>query len=112
MTRQRDETILLGESLAPDTAPRRPFDLRTTPRRWGVQDLSGQAPLGYGGEGHLITVAPTGAGKGRSVIIPNLLSYDGPVVVTDPKGENFAVTARARRQMGHAVYKLDPFGVT
>lgn len=64
------------------------------------------------GEGHLMTIAPTGAGKGRSAIIPTLLSYRGPVIVVDPKGENYQVTARRRREMGQAVFLLDPFGVT
>lgn len=62
--------------------------------------------------GHLLTVAPTGAGKGVSSIIPALLACDDPMVVTDPKGENFAVTARRRREMGHRVVLLDPFGLT
>jgi type IV secretion system protein VirD4 len=33
------------------------------------------------------------------------------MVVTDLKGENYAVTARARRDMGQRVLALDPFGV-
>ncbi|MFU8832660.1 MAG: type IV secretory system conjugative DNA transfer family protein [Wenzhouxiangella sp.] len=68
-------------------------------------------PIADAGEGHLMTIAPTGAGKGRSVIIPTLLSYPGPVIVIDPKGENYQVTARRRREMGQAVYKLDPFEI-
>jgi len=64
------------------------------------------------GEGHLITIAPTGAGKGRSAIIPTLLSYRGPVIVIDPKGENYEVTARRRKEMGQRVFRLDPFEVT
>lgn len=63
----------------------------------------------YEGDAHLLTVASTGSGKGRGLIIPNLLMVDRPVIVIDPKGENYAVTARARRQMGHRVIKLDPF---
>jgi type IV secretion system protein VirD4 len=62
--------------------------------------------------GHLLTIAPTGAGKGVSVIIPALLACDNPAIVIDPKGENFHVTARRRRQMGHRVVLLDPFGLT
>jgi len=62
-------------------------------------------------DGHIITVAPTGAGKGRGAIIPNLLRYQGPVIVVDPKGENCRVTARARRAMGHDVRVIDPFGL-
>src|ERR1700684_2772047 len=46
----------------------------------------------YTGDGHLVTFAPTGAGKGAGVIIPNLLHYNGSIIVVDPKGENFVVT--------------------
>lgn len=63
-------------------------------------------------EGHLVTVAPTGAGKGVSCIIPALLTWRGPAIVIDPKGENYAVTAARRRAMGQRVHVLDPFGVT
>lgn len=69
-------------------------------------------PLFLGGEGHAVTVAPTGGGKGRSALIPTLLTYEGAVIVIDPKGENLAVTARRRREMGHRVIVLDPMGVT
>jgi riboflavin kinase/FMN adenylyltransferase len=63
-----------------------------------------------GDDSHLMTIAPTGAGKGRDVIIPNLLSYDGSVVVFDPKGENYDVTHRYRRDvLGHQIVLLDPF---
>ena len=47
----------------------------------------------------------------RTVWRSNLLSYRGPVVVFDPKGENYLVTARRRREMGQKVIRLDPFGV-
>lgn len=63
-------------------------------------------------EGHLITIAPTGTGKGRSCIIPALLRHEGPVIVIDPKGENVAVTARRRRELGQQVVVLDPMGIT
>lgn len=63
-------------------------------------------------EGHIITIAPTGAGKGVSCIIPALLSWQGPAVVIDPRGENYAVTAEHRRRMGHQVHTLDPFRIT
>ena len=65
--------------------------------------------LRYAGEGHLLTVAPTRSGKGVGCVIPNLLTYPGSVLVTDPKGENYAVTARARRSLGQVVHALDPF---
>lgn len=64
----------------------------------------------WGENGHMLTFAPTGAGKGVSSLIPNLLVYPGSVVVIDPKGENAFVTARRRRELGQAVHILDPFG--
>ena len=68
--------------------------------------------LRYNGDGHLLTVAATRSGKGVSGIIPNLLEYPGSVVVTDPKGENFFVTARYRAtQLGQRCVALDPFGL-
>jgi type IV secretion system protein VirD4 len=90
--------------------------------RWGRGEaLGGERGLVLGrsdrsllrldGPGHVLTVAPTRSGKGVSCVIPNLLDYPGSVVVTDPKGENYAVTARWRRAEGHAVHALDPFDV-
>jgi type IV secretion system protein VirD4 len=69
-------------------------------------------PVWREGEGHLLTIAPTGAGKGTGCIIPTLLTWDGPAIVIDPKGENFAVTADRRRKLGQKVAVLDPFGIT
>ena len=62
--------------------------------------------------GHVITFAPTGSGKGTGLVIPTLLEYPGSALVLDVKGENYAVTARARRALGQAVFLLDPYGVT
>ena len=67
--------------------------------------------LRLAGEGHVLTVAPTRSGKGVSCVIPNLLDHPGSVVVTDPKGENYAVTARWREELGQTVHAFDPFGV-
>jgi type IV secretion system protein VirD4 len=68
--------------------------------------------LRYTGDGHLVTLAPTRSGKGVSAVIPNLLDHPGSVVVTDIKGENYAVTAMRRaRDLGHEVRALDPFDV-
>ena len=58
----------------------------------------------------MMTVAGTGAGKGRSAIIPNLLTYPGSVYCQDFKGQNAAVTAQRRRDMGQIVHILDPMG--
>lgn len=67
--------------------------------------------LRFGSDGHVLTVAPTRSGKGVSGVVPNLLDHPGSVVVTDPKGENYAITARRRRALGQQVVALDPFDV-
>lgn len=72
--------------------------------------IEGESPILYGEDRHLVTIAPTGAGKGRGVIIPNLLRFEGSVIVIDPKGETWHVTARRRKEMGQEVRLLDPFG--
>ena len=74
-----------------------------------ILPLASEQFIAYDGDAHLCTVAPTRSGKGRGVIIPNLLSYTGPVIVCDMKSENYDVTARRRREMGHQVIKLAPF---
>jgi type IV secretion system protein VirD4 len=63
------------------------------------------------GEGHVLTVAPTRSGKGVSCVIPNLLDHPGSILVTDPKGENYAVTSRWREELGQEVHAFDPFTV-
>ncbi|HEX7074419.1 MAG TPA: type IV secretory system conjugative DNA transfer family protein [Hyphomicrobiaceae bacterium] len=67
----------------------------------------GASDLVFHGEGHLLTVAPTGAGKGQRFVIPTLLDFEGPVVVLDPKGENYEQTAWRRNLYGQ-VYKWAP----
>jgi type IV secretion system protein VirD4 len=65
------------------------------------------------GSGHVAVIAPTGAGKGRNLLIPVLLTNTSPAIVLDVKGELAAVTARYRREeMGHEVVVLDPWGIT
>jgi type IV secretion system protein VirD4 len=59
---------------------------------------------------HLATFAPTGRGKGVSVLIPNLLSHVISCVVTDPKCELFQITSEHRRKrFRHRIIRLDPY---
>ena len=67
--------------------------------------------LRYDGPAHLITLAPTRAGKGVGTVIPNLLAAKRSVLVIDPKGENARIAGEARRRFG-TVHVLDPFEVT
>lgn len=72
----------------------------------------GQA-VGCRDDRHRTVIAGSRSGKGRSVIIPELLTYAGSTIVVDCKGENTAVTARYRHGvLGHDVYVLDPFHIT
>lgn len=59
-------------------------------------------------ETHTLLAAPTGAGKGVGVIVPNLLTYGGSVICVDVKGENYDRTAARRARMGDHVYRFSP----
>lgn len=75
----------------------------------GMQD---GVPLFYDGKAHLLTVAPARQGKGVSVVIPNLLHFQGSVFVTDPKGELAGVTGKHRAEtFGQKVFVLNPWGL-
>lgn len=67
--------------------------------------------ISYKGDRHLLTVAPTRSGKGTTQIIPNLLTYEGSMLVIDPKGENALITAKRRKEMGQEVHIVDPWGI-
>ena len=90
-------------------------DVHSGTARWGGTEryITGGAAIGVLDDRHMLTVAGTRAGKGRSAIVPNMLRYPGSVLAIDPKGELATVTAQARAKMdGHKVYVLDPFGET
>lgn len=53
-------------------------------------------PAGIDDDRHIFIVAGSRAGKGVSMIIPNLLSWQGGIVCIDPKGENASITAMRR----------------
>lgn len=103
-----DNGILLGYSLEHETR-KTPIGFYTDDTSEPSPETGYLSPLIYEGGNHLMTIAPTGAGKGVNCIIPTLLHYKGPVIVIDPKGENYAVTARRRKEMGQKVIRLAPF---
>ncbi len=51
--------------------------------------------VGHDDDRHILTVAGSRAGKGVSLIVPNLLFWPGSVIAIDPKGELATVTASA-----------------
>lgn len=66
--------------------------------------------IGLADDRHIITVAGSRAGKGRSAIVPNMLGYSGSILATDPKGELADITAAHRHKVhGQKVRVLDPF---
>lgn len=70
----------------------------------------------FGGPEHVMLEAPTRAGKGVGVIIPNLLDWPDSLVVLDIKQENYDNTAGYRkdvlRQQVLLFNPLDPTGRT
>ncbi len=68
--------------------------------------------VGVGDDRHVLTVAGSRAGKGVSLMIPNLLLYQGSVLAIDPKGELAKITLRARAAQGQQCYALDPMGIS
>jgi type IV secretion system protein VirD4 len=68
-------------------------------------------PLTYKNDGHLLTVAPTGAGKTRDVLVAAPLEYLGSCIVIDPKGQLAAITGKHRERMGQRVIVLNPFDI-
>ena len=74
------------------------------------QDLS---LIHYDKAGHQMTIGRTGIGKGVSAAIPQALSFDGSMIIFDPKGEIEAVTRRYREKvLGQSIVTLSPFAET
>ncbi len=86
-------------------------EMRPAKRGLDPHVLSG-TPIGIADDRHIITVAGSRSGKGRSVVVPTLLTYRGAVLAIDPKGELATMTARARHKaLAQRVLALDPFKV-
>ncbi|RZJ47586.1 MAG: type IV secretory system conjugative DNA transfer family protein [Brevundimonas sp.] len=68
----------------------------------------GRSWLIAGGSEHVMLYAPTRTGKGVGIVIPNLLTWPGSVVVLDIKRENHSATAGFRAAAGQTVLLFDP----
>ena len=62
----------------------------------------------YSGESHFFVNGPSRSGKGRGFVMPNLLEYEGSVVVLDVKLENYTLTGPARLAMGQQCFVFAP----
>ncbi|WP_306852433.1 type IV secretory system conjugative DNA transfer family protein [Luteibacter jiangsuensis] len=69
----------------------------------------GKKLIRLSGQQFVILAAPTRSGKGVGVVIPNLLEYQGSVVVLDIKQENFDLTSGWRKSQGQDIYLFNPF---
>lgn len=56
-----------------------------------------------------LLAAPARSGKGTGIVIPNLLSYQGSIVVLCLGPKNFNLTSGWRKHQGQDVYLFDPF---
>jgi type IV secretion system protein VirD4 len=64
--------------------------------------------LTFGGSEHVLVEAPTRSGKGTGIVIPNLLTWAGSVVVLDVKRENYDASAGFRAKYGQDVFLFNP----
>ena len=99
--------IVLGEHTNPidDTPDFTPDKPRTWARRQGRGPLITMNPTD--GNGHVLVLAASAGYKTSGIVIPNILHYDGPLVVFDPKGDLYARTKDARRAMGYTAVAID-----
>lgn len=76
----------------------------------GWQDEKGNFHyLRHSGPEHVLTYAPTRSGKGVGLVVPTLLSWPASSVITDLKGELWALTSGWRKKhANNKVYRFEP----
>ena len=57
---------------------------------------------------HHLIIGPTRSGKGACYVVPNALTHEGSMIVTDLKGEIFRSTAGYRKSKGNQVFLFAP----
>ena len=98
--------IVLGELT--DPAQESPNFSPERPRSWGRQgqgQLITMSPTD--GNGHVLVTSQASGYKSTGLVIPNILTYDGPLVVFDPKCELYARTRKAREAMEYTPVLID-----
>ncbi|NJS13466.1 MAG: type IV secretory system conjugative DNA transfer family protein [Sphingopyxis sp.] len=64
--------------------------------------------LTFGGSEHVLVEARPGRAKATGIVIPNLLTWAGSVVVLDVKRENFDASAGYRARYGQQIFLFNP----
>lgn len=78
------------------------------PRRGHILGRFGRKILRVDDERHHLVIGPTRSGKGACYVIPNALTHEGSMIVTDLKGEIFRSTAGYRKSKGNQVFLFAP----
>ena len=86
---------------SPATAGRIIFGLTEDGRKAAVSEAMPLRP-------HTLLIASSGCGKTTSVVRPNILAHDGPVIALDVKAEICLADAAALSAAGRRVLVLDP----
>ena len=76
---------------------------------WEDPKTGKQYYLRHNGSEHILCIAPTRSGKGICLVVPTLLSWGQSCVVTDLKGELWALTSGWRKEHGrNSVLRFEP----
>ena len=74
-----------------------------------IDGRGAQHYLRHSGPEHVLCIAPTRSGKGVALVVPTLLSWPASAVVTDLKGELWAMTAGWRGACaGNTMLRFEP----
>ncbi|WP_108610530.1 type IV secretory system conjugative DNA transfer family protein [Aminobacter sp. MSH1] len=77
-------------------------------RRGKILGRFGRQILRVEDDRHHLIIGPTRSGKGACYVVPNALTHQGSMVVTDLKGEIFRSTAGYRKSKGNQVFLFAP----
>ena len=74
---------------------------------FGLKMIKPSKLICHAGTSHTLVIAPTRSGKGVGTVVPTLTSYTESVIVFDPKGELYNMTAGYRQKFSRVI-KFSP----
>lgn len=74
---------------------------------FGLKMIAPSKLICHAGTSHTLVIAPTRSGKGVGTVVPTLTSYTESVIVFDPKGELYNMTAGYRQKFSRVI-KFSP----